>query len=150
VFDAAPVVPAAVEDHDLAGGRKLLQITLDEHLRLLPIRRRRQRHGAKDARAHALGEGLDSPALAGRIAPFEHDDDPGAALLDPVLQVAEFDLELAQLLLIGLALHPALAVRFFCLHGHAIARSLASGRFFDKTSKSESCRKAWRPMLWFS
>ena len=34
VFDAGAVVPAAIEDDDLAGRRKLLDIALHEHLRL--------------------------------------------------------------------------------------------------------------------
>src|ERR1700737_2019997 len=35
VSDARPIVPAAIEDHDLACGRELLKITLHEHLRFL-------------------------------------------------------------------------------------------------------------------
>ena len=36
-FDAGTIVPAAVEDHDLAGRRKVRQIALDIHLRPLAI-----------------------------------------------------------------------------------------------------------------
>src|SRR5262249_51801708 len=42
---------------------------------------------------------------------FEYDDDPTAGVLHPVLQMTEVDLELVQFLLIGLALHPGVAVR---------------------------------------
>ena len=33
VLDAGAVVPAAIEDHDLAGGREMLHVPLDVHLR---------------------------------------------------------------------------------------------------------------------
>src|SRR6185436_19323694 len=39
VLDAGPVVPAAVEDHDLAGCREVREIALDVHLALLAVRR---------------------------------------------------------------------------------------------------------------
>ena len=80
VFDAGTVVPAAVEDHDLARCRKLLNVTLPEHLRFLAIRGSRKRHHAKHAWAHALGDGLDRSALARRVATFEQDDDPCSRL----------------------------------------------------------------------
>ena len=56
VFDAGAVVPAAVEDHDLAAGRKVLDVALHVHLALLAVGRRRQRHDAEDARADPLGD----------------------------------------------------------------------------------------------
>ena len=104
VLDAGPVVPAAVEDHDLAGRREVLDVALHVHLGLLPVRGRGQGEDAKDARAHARGHRLDQPALAGGVAALEDDDDPLAGRLDPVLQMAEFDLELVELLLVLLAL----------------------------------------------
>ena len=42
-------VPAAIEDHDLATGRKVLDVPLRVELGLLPLRRRRQRDDAKHA-----------------------------------------------------------------------------------------------------
>ena len=81
----------------------MLDVALQEHLRLFAVRRRRQRHHAEDPRADALGDRLDRSALAGGVAPFEHDDDAGSGLLDPILQVAQLDLELVQLLLVVLA-----------------------------------------------
>ena len=68
VFDAGTVVPAAVEDHDLAHCRKLLNVTLPKHLRFLAIRGSRKGNHAKHAWAHAFGHGLDGPALAGGVA----------------------------------------------------------------------------------
>ena len=74
VFDAQAVIPAPVEDHDLAGGREVLHVALDVHLRLLAVGRRGQRHDAEHARADAFGDGLDGAALAGGIAALENDD----------------------------------------------------------------------------
>src|SRR5262249_9792958 len=119
VFDAGPVVPAAVEDHDLARCRKLLNITLPEHLCFLAIRGCRQRHHAKHARAHAFGDGFDGPALPGRVATLEHDDDARSLGLDPLLQMAKFDLQLLELALVRFAFHLLLGIaacRPFQLH----------------------------------
>ena len=111
VFDAGAVVPAAVEDHDLAAGRKVLDVALDVHLALLAVRRRGQGDDAKDARAHPLGDRLDGSALAGSVATLENDDDPLVLLLDPGLEMAKLLLQLAELLLISLATHGLVAVR---------------------------------------
>src|SRR5262252_3121613 len=92
VFDAGAVVPAAIEDHDLARSRKLLDVALHEHLRLFSVRRSGKRRHAKHARAHALADGLDGSALAGGIASLEHDDDARSLVFDPILQMAKLDL----------------------------------------------------------
>ena len=104
VFHAGAVVPAAIEDHDLAGRRKVREVTLHIDLRLLAVGGRRQRHEPKRARADALGHSADGAAFAGGVAAFEHDDDPLAGRLHPVLQGAELGLQLAQLLFVFLAL----------------------------------------------
>ena len=78
VFDAGAVVPAAIEDHDLARGGKMLHVALQVHLSLLAIRWRGQRDDAKYARAHAFGDGLDCAAFAGPVAALEDDDDAQA------------------------------------------------------------------------
>ena len=104
-LDAGAVVPTAVEDDDFAGGREVLHVTLHVHLRLLAVGRRRQGDEPEDARADALGDGLDGAALAGRVAPLEDDHHAQALELDPLLQVAEFGLELAQLLFVLLGFH---------------------------------------------
>src|SRR3982074_2545950 len=91
VFDAGAIIPAAVEDHDLPGRRESLDIPLHEQLGPFPIGRRRQRHDAKDARAHPFGDGLDGAALARGIAALEHDDDPRDFGLDPSLQEETLD-----------------------------------------------------------
>ena len=110
VFDAGTVVPAAVEDHDLARCRKVLNVPLPEHLRFLAVRGSRKRHHAKHARAHAFGDGLDRSALARRVPTFEQDDDSRSRLFDPTLQVAKLDLQLVELSLINFAFHFAFGV----------------------------------------
>src|SRR4029453_10685469 len=102
VLDARAVVTASVEDHDLPRGREVREIALHVHLALLPVRRRRQRHYPEHAWADALGEGLDRAALAAGVAALEHDHDPLAGGLHPLLQVAELDLQLTHLLLVAL------------------------------------------------
>ena len=71
VLDAGAVVPAAVEDDDLARGGEVLQVALEVDLALFAVRRRRQRDDAKDARTDALGDRADGAALAGGVAAFE-------------------------------------------------------------------------------
>ena len=100
VFDARSVVPAAVEDHDLAGGRRVLEKALHIELGLLAVGRRRQRHHAEHAMADALGDRLDHAALAGGVASFEDHDYPRTVFLDPILQGAQLDLQLAQRLFV--------------------------------------------------
>ncbi len=86
VLDPGPVVPTAVEDHDFAGRRGVLQVALHVQLGLLAVGRRRQRHHAEDARADALGDRLDRAALAGGVPSLEDHDHPLALFLHPVLQ----------------------------------------------------------------
>jgi hypothetical protein len=69
--------------------RKLLNVTLPKHLRFLAIRGSRKRNHAKHAWAHALGDGLDRSALAGRVAAFEQNDDSRSRFFDPILRVVE-------------------------------------------------------------
>src|SRR5262249_52027955 len=101
--NAGSVVPAPVEDQDLARCRKVFNVTLPKHLRFLPIRGSRKRYHAKHARAHAVGDGLDRSALARRVPTFEQDDDACSRLSDHLLEVAKFDLQLVDPPLINFA-----------------------------------------------
>ena len=103
-FDAGAVVPTAIEDHDLAGRRQMRQVALDVHLRLLPLGRSGQRDDAEDARTDPCGDRLDDAALAGSVAAFEEDADLLALVAHPLLQLDEFNVQLAQLALVFLAL----------------------------------------------
>src|SRR6185295_19934103 len=103
VLDAGAVVPAAIEDDDLAAGWKLLDVALHEDLRLLAVGGSRQRHDAKDARAHALGDGFDGAALPRAVTTLEHHDDLAPFVLDPFLKSAQLRLELLEILFVLLA-----------------------------------------------
>src|SRR4029077_15673647 len=115
VFHAGAVVPAAIENHDLAGGGKEFHVALDEHLALLPIGRRVEGDGSKHAWTDFFGNGLNRASLAGGVAPFEQHDHPQPLCLYPSLQMAKLNLKLAQFLLIGFALHLSIVVchRYF-------------------------------------
>jgi len=102
VFDTGAVVLAPIEDRDLAACGKVLDISLHVHLAFFAIGRRWQRDDAEDPRADALGDGLDRAALARRVTPFEHDDDPLSGGFDPVLKMAELLLQFAELFLVAL------------------------------------------------
>ncbi len=104
-LDPGPVVPAAVEDHDLAGGREVAHVPLDVHLRLLPLGRRRQRDHPEHPRAHPLGDPPDRAALAGRVPALEHDADLGARRLHPLLHRHQLAVQEPHLLLVRLPLH---------------------------------------------
>ncbi len=106
VLDAGAVVPASIEDDDLARCREMRDVALHVHLRLLAVRRRGQRDVTEYARADSFGERADRPTLSGGVAPLEDDDDPVALVLDPLLQEAQLTLKLAQLLRVLLVLHP--------------------------------------------
>src|SRR6266853_823208 len=92
------VVPTAIENHDLAGCREMLHVSLHIHLRFLAVGWSGQRPDAEHARTHAFGQGFDGATLAGGIPAFEDDNRAQALVLDPLLQFAEFRLQLAQLL----------------------------------------------------
>ena len=93
-LDAGAIVPAAIEDHDLAAGRQVRQVTLNVHLRLLALGRCRQRDHAKDARADAGGHGLDGATLSGSVASLEDDADLLAFVTHPFLKLYQLHVQL--------------------------------------------------------
>ena len=58
-------------------------VALKVPLGLLAVARRRQGHHPADPRVQALGDALDDAALAGRVAPFEDDDQLVAGVRRP-------------------------------------------------------------------
>ena len=126
-FDARPIVPAPIEDHDFAGGREMGHVALQVELRLLAVGRRRQRHHPEHPRTDPFGDRLDHPALAGGVAALEHDDDPQSLVLDPFLQAAELDLQFAERLVIVLAVHRLLGGAHGC---RSIAPNAKAPRIF--------------------
>ena len=111
MLDAGAVVPTAIKNHDLAGGREMLHVPLHVHLALFPIRWGGQRGNAKHARADALGDGADGPALARAVASLEHDDDSQPLGLYPLLERAELGLKASKFLLVLLAIQLGLICR---------------------------------------
>src|SRR5260370_26483272 len=83
-LDTSPVVPASIEDHDLAGPGQFGDITLHVQLGLFALSRRRQGNHSKDSRAHSLRNALDDAALTRRIAPLKDDNDLERFALDAV------------------------------------------------------------------
>src|SRR5271165_1307202 len=102
VFDARAVIPTAIEDHDLTRSWKVLHVTLQIDLRLLPVRWCRQGDDAENARTNPLGNGLDRPTFSRRIAPLEDYNDAQPFVPHPFLQFAEFDLKFTQFLFVFL------------------------------------------------
>ena len=58
-LDACAVVPASIEDDDLACGRQVADVALQVHLGLFAFGRRRQRNHAKHPRIDPFGDGID-------------------------------------------------------------------------------------------
>ncbi len=104
MLDAGPVVPAAVEEHPLAGSGELGHVALEVPLRLLALGRDAEGADAGDARVQGFGDALDDAALAGRVATFEEADDLEPAKLDPFLELDQLDLKSGQLGVVELAL----------------------------------------------
>ena len=96
-LDAGAVVPAAVEQDDLAAGRQVGHVALEIPLRALALAGGRQRRDAADPRIEALRDALDDAALAGGVAAFEDHDDLELLVLHPVLQLDQLALQPEQL-----------------------------------------------------
>ena len=94
------VVPAAVEEDNLAGGRHLFDVSLRIQLRPLAFSWRRQRDMSEDAWANALHDAMNHSAFAGGITAFENYYNLSASGLYPVLHLDQFGLKLVELLLV--------------------------------------------------
>ena len=99
-LDAGAVVPGAIEEDHLAGGRQMSDVALEVPLRLLAIARLGERRDAHHARVEVLGHALDGAALAGRVTALEDHRDAQARVPDPLLQLDELDLQPVQLVLV--------------------------------------------------
>jgi hypothetical protein len=95
-FDAAAVVPGAVEEHDLAACRQMFGITLEVPLAALAFGRLRQGNDARGAWIHVLADGEDDAALAGGVAALDQRDDAPTDPVDVRLQLDQLDLERRQ------------------------------------------------------
>ena len=112
-FDARPVVPGAVEEHDLAGRRQLGDVALEVPLCTLAFGRRGQGDDAGDAGVEVLRHSLDRAALAGGIAPLEHHDQALALGAHPLLDPDHLRLQPEQLAFVQLfGMRPLAAATF--------------------------------------
>src|SRR5262245_60191109 len=107
-LDPGAVVPAAVEEHDLARGREVRHIALEIPLGALAVVGGGQGGDATHARIEALGDALDDAALACGVAPLEQDHEPVPGVDDPVLELHQLALEAEQLAEVVEALGAAL------------------------------------------
>ena len=95
------VVPAAVKHHDLALRGQVLHIALEVPLATLGFSGLLQRHHTRTAGVQVLHEALDGAALACSIATLKQDHHALPSLLDPGLQLEQFDLQTKLLTLVG-------------------------------------------------
>ena len=99
----------------------MLDVTLDKHLRLLAVRRGGESDEAKHTRADTLCDRFDGTALPGAVTSFEHDDDPQALELDPMLKVAKLRLQPPQFLFVLLTFKLGLTLADLVFsHGHRL------------------------------
>src|SRR5690606_37957020 len=105
LLDAGAVVPAAVEQHQLARRRQVRGIALEVPLRHFALARLRQCDDAHLARVQPLGDGVDHATLAGGVAALEQDHHPLAGVRQPVREVVQLELERLERLLVLLLLH---------------------------------------------
>ena len=99
-LDAGPVVPAAVEEHDLAGRRQLGDVALEVPLRPLAVGRLGQRDHPHDARVGPVDDPLDRAALARGVPALEEHADPEALVDDPLLELDQLPLESLEVALV--------------------------------------------------
>ena len=127
VLHAGAVVPGPVEQDDLAGRGEVGDVALEVPLRALGVVRLGERGDPRLAGVQVLGEPSNRPALAGRVAAFEHDHDPLALLHHPLLQLHQLYLQVVQLALV-LLLRDGLGVRAMLLQLHDRQLPAARGR----------------------
>src|SRR5262249_44514640 len=105
IFHAGTVIPAPIEDNDLARGWEVRHVALYVHLALLAVGWSRKCHDSKNSRADPLCDGFDRAPFARAITAFKHDDDTQSFVFYPVLEQAELRLKPKQLFFVILSLH---------------------------------------------
>ena len=130
VLDAGAVVPGAVHQHDLTGGRQVRDVALEVPLRLLALGRGRQRDGARDAGVEELRDTADGRALAGGIATLEDHHDPRPGRLHPGLHVDQLRLQRLQLAFVQLLRH---ALAHLPTVARRVPNACSAGREFTPT-----------------
>ena len=92
------VIPGPVEQHDFTARRQIRHKALEIPLRLLTLRRRRQRSRPAHAGVEPLGDPLDRTAFASRIPALKQHNDLFLVVDDPVLQLDQLCLQRQQLM----------------------------------------------------
>jgi hypothetical protein len=88
-----PVVPAPVEQDDLAGGREVGDVALEIPLGALALGGGPEGDHPAVAGVEPLGDPLDGATLAGGVAALEDDHHPQALVDDPLLHPHQLGLE---------------------------------------------------------
>src|ERR1700730_5248876 len=104
-LDAGPVVPAAVEQHDLTSRGQMRDVSLEVPLALLPLRRGPEGDHPGVAGIEPLHDPLDGAAFARRAAALEKHAEPQAFVDDPLLHLHELGLEAAEFGVVELGGH---------------------------------------------
>jgi hypothetical protein len=104
-FDSGAVVPAAIEDDNLAARGQLLDVTLRVDLGFLPVGWRGESDQTEDAWTDALQDPLDDSAFAGGVAAFKEDYNARFGLLHPFLQLDQLDLQFKEFGFVLFVLH---------------------------------------------
>jgi hypothetical protein len=81
------------KEDEFAGGGQVRNVALEVPLGLFAFGGRAQSDDAADAWVQGLGDALDGAALAGGVAALKEDDDLQLLVLDPLLQLHEFNLQ---------------------------------------------------------
>ncbi len=115
-LDSGPVVPGAVEQHHLPGGGQVGHVALEIPLGTLPVRRCGQGGDPADPGVEGLGDRLDDAPLAGGVPPLEQHHDFEPLLLDPLLQLDQLLLQVAEVMLIGLLVQTGAFLALFLGH----------------------------------
>src|SRR5450755_141941 len=103
VLDPRAVVPAAIEQYDLAGRGQVRDVALKVPLSLFALGRRRERCHAAQARTDRLGDAFDRAALTRCVAALEQRHDAQTLLLDPRRELDELRLHSNELGIVRLS-----------------------------------------------
>ena len=85
-FDAATIIPRAVKEHDFAGRRKVLNVTLEIPLAQFAVLWLIEGYDAATTRIEVFAKPLNGPTFACGVATFKDDDVTLTGIVDRVLE----------------------------------------------------------------